>query len=127
MNTEEIRLTIKSRNLNFDILRIMAAGFVFLVHLGQFCGHPRHGENGFYGVWLFFIMSGYLIYASLDGYENLNSGNLKEYFAKRIVRIIPLYWSILVVAWVYDLLKGVLLEGNSIEKMFGETVRKLTA
>lgn len=99
------------RNYNLDILRIMAAAFVFLVHLGQWSGYPRNAENGFYGVWLFFILSGYLIYESLDKYEQLNWNNVKDYYKKRIVRIIPLYWSILIFIWVFDLLKYVVLEG----------------
>lgn len=99
------------RNYNLDILRIMAAAFVFLVHLGQWSGYPRNAENGFYGVWLFFILSGYLIFESLDKYEQLNWNNVKDYYKKRIVRIIPLYWSILIFIWVFDLLKYVVLEG----------------
>lgn len=99
-----------TRNINIDILRIMAAAFVFLVHLGQWSGYPRNAENGFYGVWLFFILSGYLIFESLDKFERLNWNNVKDYYKKRIVRIIPLYWSVLIFIWIFDLLKCVVLE-----------------
>ena len=38
-----------TRNINIDILRIMVAAFVFLVHLEQRSGSTRNDENGFYG------------------------------------------------------------------------------
>ena len=100
---------MSKRNINFDILRIAAAGIVFTVHLGQFTGIPKDVENGFYSVWLFFIMSGYLVFASLD-----KTKTLKEYWVKRVVRIIPLYWTMLVFIWIYDLLRGLVVDKISI-------------
>lgn len=102
----------RKRNINFDILRIVAAGIVFTVHLGQFTGMPKDVENGFYSVWLFFIMSGYLVFASLD-----KTKTLKEYWIKRVVRIIPLYWTMLVFIWVYDLLRGIVVDKVSLIEM----------
>ena len=76
----------KVRNLNLDILRILAALFVFLVHLRNYTEFSLDCVNGFYGVWIFYILSGYLIALSID--RSTSRGfKLKEYYLKRIIRI----------------------------------------
>lgn len=84
----------------FDILRICAALMVFCIHLFIFVPElPRSVcdilSNGGYGVSVFFVMSGFLIFESLK-----NSKSLKEYYVKRISRIVPSYYAILVLGIV---------------------------
>ena len=53
-----------NRHINLDIIRIFAAWMVLSVHVGQFVGVDFSvGANG---VQLFFILSGYFAFTSLD-------------------------------------------------------------
>ncbi|MGN0512821.1 MAG: acyltransferase family protein [Lachnospiraceae bacterium] len=84
----------------FDILRIIAALMVFSIHLFIFVPQlPRSVcdvlTNGSYGVSIFFVMSGFLIFSSLE-----RSKSLKEYYIKRVSRIIPAYYFIITVGIV---------------------------
>ena len=84
----------------FDILRIIAALMVFSIHLFIFVPQlPRSVcdvlTNGSYGVSIFFVMSGFLIFSSLE-----RSKSLKEYYIKRVSRIIPAYYFIIAVGIV---------------------------
>lgn len=75
------------RNGVLDAIRLSAALLVFAAHVGLASGHPGGSwvhEAGFWGVFLFFILSGYLIptvYA--------RGG---PYFRRRLLRILPAYW-----------------------------------
>lgn len=84
----------------FDILRIAAAFMVFTIHLFIFIPQlPRSVcdvlSNGGYGVSVFFVISGFLIFQSIE-----HSDSLKEYYVKRVSRIVPSYYAILLVAIV---------------------------
>lgn len=97
----------------FDILRIIAALMVFSIHLFIFVpGLPEALcdilSNGSYGVSIFFVMSGFLIFHSLD-----RSKSLKEYYIKRISRILPAYYAILIV--------GIVLWGAVLGQMPSDT------
>lgn len=92
----------------FDILRVLAALMVFMIHFAGFRNLPkpqfifnlfRHFN---YGVCIFFAMSGYLIMQSVD-----NSRSIKEYFLKRVSRIVPAYFAILIFGMVvWDFILG---------------------
>lgn len=92
----------------FDMLRVIAAAMVFMIHFAGFRNLPkpqfvftlfRHFN---YGVCMFFAMSGYLILQSVD-----SSRSVKEYFAKRVSRIIPAYYAILIFGIiVWDIVMG---------------------
>ncbi len=81
----------------FDMLRVLATVMVFAIHFAGFRNLPKPNSvfmlfrHFNYGVCLFFAMSGYLIMQSLE-----NSANLKEYFIKRVSRIVPAYFAILI-------------------------------
>lgn len=84
----------------FDILRIIAALMVFVIHLFIFVpGFPRPVydvlSNGGYGVSIFFVISGFLIMESLE-----HSKSIKEFYCKRISKLIPAYYAILIVGVV---------------------------
>ena len=91
----------KQHSSNLDLVRLMAVVLVFVVHLGQ--RFPWIGEwsaVGAKGVLLFFVLSGYLINQSID-----SSASWKEYMKKRLVRILPTYYLVLLLIYLWDLLQ----------------------
>jgi peptidoglycan/LPS O-acetylase OafA/YrhL len=79
------------RENNFDLLRILAAMQVMIIHSMARLGIPVPGGlkwlEWFPGVPIFFIISGYLVSASLE-----RQGNLVRYFKNRWLRIYPGLW-----------------------------------
>lgn len=77
---------------NFDTLRLVAASSVvfshaFLIATGSEETEPLHGTGlvtGVYGVFIFFILSGFLVTESAK-----RSAGLADYFRKRFLRIAP--------------------------------------
>lgn len=83
-----------------DILRGLAVSVVVLYHFFELLGlhnsiyYPFVISIGQIGVPLFFVISGYLIYRSVDysiSKKGLKPG-LKQYFMHRIFRILPAYY-----------------------------------
>ncbi len=86
----------------FDALRFFAFLLVFLLHL------PKTGnihidfflKSGGIGVTFFFVLSGFLItYILLYEKKHQNKISLKKFFARRILRIWPLFY--LMIAFAY--------------------------
>ena len=86
----------------FDALRFFAFLLVFLLHL------PKTGKtyidfflkSGGIGVIFFFVLSGFLItYILLYEKKHQNKISLKKFFARRILRIWPLFY--LMIAFAY--------------------------
>jgi peptidoglycan/LPS O-acetylase OafA/YrhL len=99
---------------NFDVIRLVLAIFVVLVHTFH---HTKIGDFALFGNYLsadysvkgFFIISGYLIYRSLE-----RSKDLTSYVVRRIARLYPAYLLVILIcalvsAWVVD---GELAERN---------------
>lgn len=100
----------ESRNYNLDILRIIAALMVLTVHVGyNFEWLGSFTSYGFYGTTLFFTMSGYLIMKSLEkdcGSEcGKGAGWVLGFYKKRLIRLVPLYWFVLIVIAFLDILR----------------------
>ena len=74
------KITQPILNYKIQTLRAIAVLVVVLNHFGSF-----HNKAGFYGVDLFFIISGFVITKQLIG-----NTNLKTFYLKRINRILPL-------------------------------------
>lgn len=77
---------------NFDLLRLLFAGTVFLVHAHVLSGHPdlqvlSAALSSEVAVRGFFVVSGILVFMSFE-----NSGNLRSYATKRLRRIYPAYF-----------------------------------
>jgi peptidoglycan/LPS O-acetylase OafA/YrhL len=90
-----VPIRIPQRN-NFDLLRFAFAMIVLLVHAYQLSGSPALAVLGEVfsseiAVRSFFVVSGFLIFMS---YENSRSD--LSYFAKRIRRIYPAYFTVIV-------------------------------
>jgi peptidoglycan/LPS O-acetylase OafA/YrhL len=88
-----------SRN-NLDFLRLVFASIVVLFHLSALTHIPAYAAlgkymSGAYAVKSFFIISGMLIYRSY-----LKSSSLASYLEKRVRRIYPAYFTVVVLAAV---------------------------
>ena len=91
-----------------DILRGLAVTLVVLYHFFELLGLQHHilypyiSSIGQLGVPLFFIISGYLIYRSVDysiSRHGMKSG-LKQYFSHRIFRILPAYYFNFIIVFI---------------------------
>ncbi|MCI8571751.1 MAG: acyltransferase [Lachnospiraceae bacterium] len=89
---------------SFKIFKILSCFGVVLVHYGQIT-HLNGSikiltDFGAYGVYMFFIISGFLGYLSYS-----HSHSCRQYYLKRIFRILPLYYAIIIYNIVlYELL-----------------------
>lgn len=97
---------LERRNINIDVIRIFAALLVLFVHVGQYSGLSF--DVGAKGVTLFFVLSGYLAFASLD-----TNPSAVNYLKKRAIRILPTYWTCLLIDYLYQLLYGSVTESFS--------------
>lgn len=85
---------------NFDLLRFLLASVVFLVHAHVLSGEPQLAFladyfSSDYAVKAFFVVSGFLIFQSHD-----RSHSLRDYFGKRVRRIYPAYFAIVLICAV---------------------------
>lgn len=96
----------KTYSTNLAVLRIAAMVMVLSIHVGIGTDWPDYVYAGQYGVQLFFILSGYLIYASLD------SGiSAIDFYKKRALRIVPEYWTALILYWLVET-GGYMIDGR---------------
>ncbi|WP_395044761.1 acyltransferase family protein [Flavobacterium sp.] len=94
---------------NLNSLRFIAALFVIIHHVEQFkefLGYQNYSQLPFikligkFGVILFFVLSGYLITYLLLMEQNKNGNiSLKQFYIRRILRIWPLYFIIIILAF----------------------------
>ena len=80
------------RDNHLDLLRLIAASLVFYSHSFALLGRPSPRflawiDLGALGVYIFFIVSGYLIAASWE-----QDPSLPRFFARRALRIFPGLW-----------------------------------
>lgn len=92
------------RNNNFDLLRLVFAITVVLVHMHDLSLSPKlrfltNYLSSKVAIDGFFIISGFLIFMSYE-----NSYSLKEYFSKRIRRIYPAYFIVIVASTLLGIL-----------------------
>lgn len=84
---------MKNTWVTLQILRGIAASVVVFHHLPHFLVSkglttPFHFELGAIGVDVFFVLSGFVMYASTYYKENSPA----QFFFKRLIRIVPIYW-----------------------------------
>lgn len=84
-----------------DGLRFIAIGLVFLEHFGY---RPKWFIAGYYGVDLFFVISGFLI-TSILLKDNKSSflQNYRTFMGRRILRIFPIYYLTVALFWAINL------------------------
>ncbi len=93
---------IDFRKNNFDLIRLLAAVQVVYIHGVEHFG-LNDFSNGFLGIFpgvpIFFVLSGFLVSASLE-----RSSSLTSYLIKRFLRIYPALWLCFAVSIVSVLL-----------------------
>ena len=93
-----------SRNVGIQLLRVAACLLVYMVHLGQrleLTGVLRSiTDIGKSGVFLFFVISGFLAASSLCLRDRVNK---KEYYIKRAIAILPLYYMIILAVFIVEM------------------------
>lgn len=94
---------------NLNGLRFIAAFMVVISHIGQFKPYFGYAEwtseavkiIGHLGVVLFFSLSGFLItYLLLTEEENFKKISIKDFYIRRILRIWPLYFFVIILALI---------------------------
>lgn len=84
---------------SIQILRFFAAFSVMLVHIPLF-------EFGIWGVDIFFVISGFIMMYVTENNEN-------NFFIKRVIRIVPLYWILTLGVFTIALLKPQFLNNTT--------------
>ena len=104
----------------FDGLRALAFLLVFVSHKTQSTVTERYGSAG---VWMFFVLSGFLITrilatsrSEIEGGRATPSAALWDFYLRRTLRIFPVYYLFLCVIAVMDHL-GILKIGNSYRQI----------
>lgn len=82
----------KRRFQGLEGLRVFAIIMVVAGHVGVLAN-----TAGGIGNKLFFVLSGFLAYFSTKNINDLNS--LLQFYLKKIVRIVPTYWIVILFAW----------------------------
>jgi peptidoglycan/LPS O-acetylase OafA/YrhL len=88
---------------SFDAFRFFAFLKVFLLHIpvSAFAWFNYAKGGGGIGVQFFFVLSGFLItYIILEEKQQTGSLNLKNFFIRRILRIWPLYYLMVTIAYL---------------------------
>lgn len=90
------------RNESIKIWRVLSCVGVLTVHLGwkmRLDGNIRaFTDFGQYGVYLFFIISGYLACFS----QELQKGDVLAYWYKRAIRLLPLYYFVIIIYFIAE-------------------------
>jgi peptidoglycan/LPS O-acetylase OafA/YrhL len=92
VNTRQAKFLMKETSTNtlprqnritvLDSFRAIAAMSVLFYHFDN-----RHFEYGYYGVQLFFIISGFVIFKTIEAVKSS-----KEFIVKRFFKLFPTYW-----------------------------------
>jgi len=94
------------RFYGLDNLRALAIIFVFLFHSNRWFEHPdwfpKAFQFGWTGVDLFFVLSGFLISSQLLAQiKKEGRFSMKAFYIKRIFRILPVYYFVLVIYFLF--------------------------
>lgn len=102
-----------SRNLIIDQLRGVAIFLVFMAHMGTlsipktgvgYYIHHAFFRNGYYGVIIFFTISGYLITSKLIGSRfDFRNISIINFYIKRVARIMPMLLLTLAILTILDI------------------------
>ncbi|MBL7887889.1 MAG: acyltransferase [Flavobacterium sp.] len=93
----------KEKFHSFDALRFFSFLIVFVSHVPfyLFSKNELLSINGVLGVDFFFVLSGFLItYILLTEKEQFGKINFKKFFIRRILRIWPMYYAVLLFAFL---------------------------
>lgn len=93
----------KEKFHSFDALRFFSFLIVFVSHVPFYLFNKNEllSINGVLGVDFFFVLSGFLItYILLTEKEQFGKINFKKFFIRRILRIWPMYYAVLLFAFL---------------------------
>lgn len=99
----------KGKNLNLEALRGVLALMVVLSHVELIRFYFGHSQNYLHPIILhlgrvavtgFFVLSGYLITYSILKRIKANDWNIRQFYSRRILRIWPMYYLVIVLAIV---------------------------
>lgn len=101
---------MKTKLYGLDHVRALAIILVFIYHYGRLFESPQWvtsiGKFGWTGVDLFFVLSGFLIASQLFLESATQNGiSLREFFIKRFFRIIPAYFVVVTVYFLFPALR----------------------
>lgn len=85
-------LSEKIRFRGFEGLRVFAIAMVVACHVGAL-----QDTAGGIGNKIFFVLSGFLAYFSTQNIKDVRS--LLQFYAKKLIRIVPTYWLVILFAW----------------------------
>ena len=95
---------------NLDVLRFFLASLVLIQHvalLSKALGLPSYNElpvfhKGTEAVYMFFTLSGFLIIRLIYLEKEKGHFSIKKFYMRRILRIFPLYYLIVVFGFVFN-------------------------
>ena len=87
-----------ARRADIDTLRAISVISVIIFHLEQ-----SYFPNGYLGVDIFFVISGYVITKSIIKDFSKNKFNFLEFYYKRIKRILPVFLIVLSSTFLFSL------------------------
>jgi peptidoglycan/LPS O-acetylase OafA/YrhL len=100
-------------------LRAIAATLVVIVHTGAFAEFGQMGQNlvsvGKFGVQVFFVISGFSIATTFA-----TASSYKEFLTRRLFRIVPLYWLMILVVSAF--VWGGLIPANEWSSRFNAEI-----
>lgn len=101
-------MDLKKENFHtFDALRFFSFLIVFFSHIPF--EKTKFMIDGTIGVYFFFVLSGFLItYILLLEKKHSINFSFKRYITRRILRILPLYYSILLFAYATPFILSIL-------------------
>lgn len=108
---QEISINSRQKFYGLDNLRAFAIIMVILFHYPRWFEHPAWFPEvlkfGWTGVDLFFVLSGFLIASQLLA-QIIKEGSfsMKEFYIKRFFRIIPIYYFVLALYFIFPVLSG---------------------
>ena len=94
---------------NLDVLRFLLASLVIVFHLPQLSrnqGLPYFLEapifnRGVEAVYMFFVLSGFLIIKIIYNAKQRDAFSVRKFYIRRVLRIFPLYYLILVFGFIF--------------------------
>ncbi|KAI6198901.1 hypothetical protein M3Y96_00569500 [Aphelenchoides besseyi] len=94
-DVEIVKPLIHSIQNNIQTLRAIAIWFVLLFHMW-----PTRIKQGYLGVDIFFVISGYLMCLILSRKCPINLSVCVEFYYRRVKRIVPLYFTVILIVLV---------------------------
>ena len=101
----------KKRVVGLDLMRIALAFLIYLFHSNMHFKCDYHILNGFIEVGAiamtgFFLLSGYALHLTYSNKNLTSIGEIKVFYIKRLITILPLYYFIAIAYSIYGTING---------------------